>query len=127
MATALVEHEGKALTEEELELIDRYWRAANFLAVGQIYLLSNPLLREKLTMEHVKPRLLGHWGTTPGLNFLYLHLNRIIIDRDLNVLFVAGPGHGAPGVVASTWLERTYSEIYTDVSRDEAGMRRLFR
>src|ERR1700758_3960695 len=115
------------LNQEELERMNAYWRAANYLSVGQIYLKDNPLLEHPLTLDDVKPRLLGHWGTTPGLNFLYLHLNRIIIDRDLNVLFVAGPGHGAPGVVASTWLEGTYSEIYTDVSRDEAGMRRLFR
>ena len=107
--------------------MNAWWRAANYLSVGQIYLLDNPLLREPLRIEHVKPRLLGHWGTTPGLNFLYLHLNRIITERDLNVLFIAGPGHGAPGVVASTWLEGTYSEIYPDVSRDGEGMQQLFR
>jgi xylulose-5-phosphate/fructose-6-phosphate phosphoketolase len=110
-----------------LGLMNAWWRAANYLSVGQVYLLANPLLREPLAIEHVKPRLLGHWGTTPGLNFLYVHLNRIIRARDLNVLFIAGPGHGAPGVVANTWLEGVYSEIYPDVSQDEAGMCRLFR
>src|ERR1700753_920638 len=92
-----------ALSAEQLARMDRWWRAANYLSIGQIYLLQNPLLEEPLAMVHVKPRLLGHWGTTPGLNFLYLHLNRIIRARDLNVLFIAGPGHGAPGAVASTW------------------------
>jgi xylulose-5-phosphate/fructose-6-phosphate phosphoketolase len=117
----------KALTAALVERMNLWWRAANYLSVGQIYLLANPLLREPLTMEHVKPRLLGHWGTTPGLNFLYVHLNRIIAERDLNVLFIAGPGHGAPGVVASTWLEGTYSETYPNVSRDAEGMHHLFR
>src|SRR6185437_6950415 len=117
----------KPLDAEELRLMHAWWRAANYLSVGQIYLLANPLLREPLTPEHVKPRLLGHWGTTPGLNFIYVHLNRIIRQRDANVLFIAGPGHGAPGVVANTWLEGTYSELYPDVSRDAAGMYRLFR
>ncbi|MCS0504986.1 phosphoketolase family protein [Ancylobacter mangrovi] len=115
------------LTPELMSRMNAWWRAANFLSVGQIYLLDNPLLREKLAIEHVKPRLLGHWGTTPGLNFLYLHLNRVINDTGSNVLFIAGPGHGAPGVVASTYLEGTYSELYPDVSRDEEGIRRLFR
>ena len=104
-----------------------WWRAANYLSVAQIYLLDNPLLREPLRIEHVKPRLLGHWGTTPGLNFIYLHLNRIISTRNLDVLFIAGPGHGAPGVVASTYLEGTYSELYPDVSQDEEGLRRFVR
>lgn len=107
--------------------MNAWWRAANFLSVGQIYLLDNPLLREKLTLDHVKPRLLGHWGTTPGLNFIYVHLNRVIRDTGANVLFVAGPGHGAPGVVASTYLDGTYSELYPDISRDEEGLRKLFR
>jgi xylulose-5-phosphate/fructose-6-phosphate phosphoketolase len=107
--------------------MDRWWRAANYLSVGQVYLLDNPLLREKLRIEHVKPRLLGHWGTTPGLNFIYLHLNRIICAQRAQVLFVAGPGHGAPGIVASTWLEGTYSEVYPAVPRTEDGMRALFR
>ena len=115
------------LSQEMLGRMDRWWRAANYLSVGQIYLLDNPLLREPLRREHVKPRLLGHWGTTPGLNFLYAHLNRIIRERDADVLFIAGPGHGAPGVVASAWLDGTYSDIYPEVSRDAAGMRRLFR
>ena len=116
-----------ALTTGEAELIDRYWRAANFVSVGQIYLLDNPLLREPLAAEHMKPRLLGHWGTTPGLNFIYAHLNRIIQQRGANVLYVCGPGHGGPAMVANTWLEGTYSEVYPDVGADEEGMRRLFR
>ncbi len=107
--------------------LDAWWRAANYLSVGQVYLLDNPLLREPLRLEHVKPRLLGHWGTTPGLNFIYVHLNRAINAHDLDVLFIAGPGHGAPGVVANAWLEGTWSELYPEVSQDEAGMRRLFR
>ncbi|QFR33411.1 phosphoketolase [Ancylobacter sp. TS-1] len=107
--------------------MNAWWRAANFLSVGQIYLLDNPLLREKLTLDHVKPRLLGHWGTTPGLNFIYVHLNRVIRESGASVLFIAGPGHGAPGVVASTYLEGTYSELYPDISRDEEGLRKLFR
>ena len=115
------------LQADELRLLDAWWRAANYLSVGQVYLLANPLLREPLKIEHVKPRLLGHWGTTPGLNFVYVHLNRIIKEQELNILFIAGPGHGAPGVVANTWLEGTYSELYPDVSQDEAGMCRLFR
>tara|TARA_R100000322_G_scaffold66301_5_gene41601 strand:+ start:2606 stop:4933 length:2328 start_codon:yes stop_codon:yes gene_type:complete len=107
--------------------MDAWWRAANFLSVGQIYLLDNPLLRRPLKIEDVKPRLLGHWGTTPGLNFIYLHLNRVIRERDVDVLYVAGPGHGAPGVVASTYLDGTYSELYPEISRDEDGVRKLFR
>ncbi|MCT2584593.1 phosphoketolase family protein [Actinophytocola gossypii] len=110
-----------------LRLVDAYWRAANYLSVGQIYLLDNPLLREPLGVEHVKPRLLGHWGTTPGLNFVYAHLNRVIRERDLNVLYVTGPGHGGPGLLANTWLEGSYSRAYPEVSRDEEGMRELFR
>ncbi len=116
-----------ALSPEMMRLMQAWWRAANYLSVGQIYLLDNPLLREPLKLEHVKPRLLGHWGTTPGLNFIYVHLNRIIKAQDANVLFIAGPGHGAPGVVANCWLEGTYSEFYPGVSQDEDGMRRLFR
>jgi xylulose-5-phosphate/fructose-6-phosphate phosphoketolase len=115
------------LGEQELALIDAYWRAANYLSVGQIYLLDNPLLREPLRLEHVKPRLLGHWGTTPGLNLIYAHLNRVIRAHDRQVLYVTGPGHGGPGLVANTWLEGSYSEFYPAVSRDEEGMRRLFR
>ncbi len=115
------------LTADALAKIDAYWRAANYLSVGQIYLYDNPLLKVPLTLEHIKPRLLGHWGTTPGLNFIYAHLNRAIVAHDLSVLFVTGPGHGGPALVANTWLEGTYSEFYPDVTRDEAGMRRLFR
>jgi len=110
-----------------LEAMDRYWRAANYLSVGQIYLMENPLLRQPLRAEHVKPRLLGHWGTTPGLNFIYVHLNRIIRERGTDILYVCGPGHGGPGMVANTWLEGTYSEVYPQVSRDAEGMRRLFK
>ena len=115
------------ISDALLHKIDAYWRAANYLSVGQIYLLDNPLLREPLRKEHVKPRLLGHWGTTPGLNFIYAHLNRVIKDRDLDVLYVCGPGHGGPGVVANVYLEGTYSEVYPQVSRDAAGMKRLFK
>src|SRR4051794_20904395 len=115
------------LGPDGLRRIDDYWRAANYLSVGQIYLLENPLLREPLTPAQIKPRLLGHWGTTPGLNFIYAHLNRAIGAHDLNALYIAGPGHGGPGLVASTWLEGSYSEIYPNVSRDEEGMRQLFR
>ena len=114
------------LTEEVLTALHAWWRAANYLSVGQIYLMGNPLLREPLRPEHVKPRLLGHWGTTPGLNFVYAHLNRVIANRDLNAMYVMGPGHGGPGPVASAWLEGTYSEVYPEVSRDEVGMQRLF-
>ncbi|HVX79270.1 MAG TPA: phosphoketolase family protein [Bradyrhizobium sp.] len=113
--------------QTDLELLDRYWCAANYLSVGQIYLLDNPLLREKLRPDHIKPRLLGHWGTTPGLNFIYAHLNRVIRARDLNVIYVCGPGHGGPGMVANTYLEGTYTEIYPDISRDTDGLRKLFR
>ena len=116
-----------ALTPAALGLMDGWWRAANYLSVAQIYLLDNPLLREPLKIEHVKPRLLGHWGTTPGLNFIYLHLNRVIKTRDLDVLYIAGPGHGAPGVVASTYLEGTYTEVYPDISQDNEGLRRFVR
>ncbi len=117
----------EVLSSEELRRIDAYWRAANYLSVGQIYLLANPLLREPLTLEHVKPRLLGHWGTTPGLNFVYAHMNRVIKRDDLDAIFIAGPGHGGPGVVANTYLEGTYSEIYPEISQDEEGLRRLFK
>ncbi len=115
------------LTAAALASIDAWWRAANYLAVGQIYLLGNALLREPLTREHVKPRLLGHWGTTPGLNFLYAHLNRAIQERSLNTLFVAGPGHGGPGMVANAYLDGTYSEVYSDIPQTEAGVQKLFR
>src|SRR4051812_49489254 len=112
----------RPLAPDELRRIDAWWRAANYLSVGQIYLLDNPLLREPLRAEHVKPRLLGHWGTTPGLNFVYVHLNRVIRERDLDCINVAGPGHGGPGLVANTYLEGTYSEVYPDVSQDASGM-----
>jgi xylulose-5-phosphate/fructose-6-phosphate phosphoketolase len=115
------------LTKTELELVDAWWRAANYLSVGQIYLLDNPLLREPLRAEHVKPRLLGHFGTTPGLTLLWAHLNRLITARDLNAIFVTGPGHGGPGVVAASYLEGTYSELYPHVGQDEDGLRELFR
>jgi xylulose-5-phosphate/fructose-6-phosphate phosphoketolase len=114
------------LTDDQFAQVDAYWRAANYLSVGQIYLYDNPLLREPLTYDHIKPRLLGHWGTTPGLNFIYAHLNRIIRQRDLNMIFVTGPGHGGPALVANTWLEGTYTETYPDVTMDEEGMKKLF-
>ncbi len=113
--------------EDLLSRMDAYWRAANYLSVGQIYLMDNPLLKSSLVLEHVKPRLLGHWGTTPGLNFIYAHLNRAIVERDLSVVYIAGPGHGGPALVANTYLEGTYSEVYPHVSEDEEGMRRLFK
>src|SRR5688572_13969467 len=116
----------KALTPELLHKIDAYWRAANYLSVGQIYLYDNPLLKKPLAIEHVKPRLLGHWGTTPGLSFIYVHLNRIIKQYDLDMIYVTGPGHGGPALVANTYLEGTYSELYPDVSQDEFGMKKLF-
>jgi len=115
------------LSQEELRKLDAYWRAANYLSVGQIYLYANPLLREPLKLEHIKPRLLGHWGTTPGLNFIYVHFNRLIKKYDLNVIYIAGPGHGGPGVVANTYLEGTYSEFYPNITQDEEGMRKLFK
>ena len=117
----------KPLSEQELQRIDAYWRAANYLSVGQIYLLDNPLLKAPLTLDHVKPRLLGHWGTTPGLNFIYAHLNRVIKREDLSMIYLAGPGHGGPGLVANTYLEGTYSEFYPNISQDAGGMRKLFR
>jgi len=115
------------LSAEEVAAIDRYWRAANYLSVGQIYLLDNPLLEQPLSLEHIKPRLLGHWGTTPGLNFIYVHLNRVIKKYDLNMIYIAGPGHGGPGLVANTYLEGTYSEVYPNISRDVTGMQKLFK
>ncbi len=117
----------EALTTDELRRLDAWWRAANYLSVGQIYLLDNPLLREPLRLEHVKPRLLGHWGTSPGLNFVYVHANRAIRTHDLDAIYVIGPGHGGPAIVANAWLEGTYSEVYPEVSQDGDGMRRLFR
>src|ERR1035438_1446354 len=115
------------LSPELLQKMNAYWRAANYLSVGQIYLLDNPLLKKPLKLEHIKPRLLGHWGTTPGLNFIYVHMNRVIKERDLKAIFVTGPGHGGPGIVANTYLEGTYSEVYSAISQDEDGMQRLFK
>src|SRR5215469_13130644 len=117
----------QVLSAEELTSIDAYWRAANYLSVGQIYLLDNPLLREPLRPEHIKPRLLGHWGTTPGLNLLYVHTNRAIRARNLNAIYITGPGHGGPGLVANAYLEGTYSEVYSNIAANEDGMRALFR
>jgi xylulose-5-phosphate/fructose-6-phosphate phosphoketolase len=125
--TRVIPTTDEALSSEEIAQIEAYWRVANYLSVGQIYLLDNPLLREPLEPKHVKPRLLGHFGTTPGLNFLYVHLNRAIRERDLSVLYVTGPGHGGPGLVANAYLEGTYSEVYPHVGRDEEGLRELFR
>ncbi len=118
---------GEVLSEKELQQIDAYWRAANYLSVGQIYLLDNPLLKTPLTLDHIKPRLLGHWGTTPGLNFIYAHLNRVIKREDLEVIYIAGPGHGGPGLVANTYLEGTYSEVYPHIGKDAEGIKKLFK
>ncbi len=115
------------LSKKELEAINAYWRAANYLSIGQIYLYDNPLLKKPLKLEHIKPRLLGHWGTTPGLNFIYVHLNRVIRNQDLNMIYICGPGHGGPGMVANTYLEGAYSAIYSNISRDEEGMKKLFK
>jgi xylulose-5-phosphate/fructose-6-phosphate phosphoketolase len=117
----------KPLDAELLDKMDAYWRAANYLSVGQIYLYDNPLLKKPLSRAHIKPRLLGHWGTTPGLNFVYVHLNRVIKEHDLNVIYITGPGHGGPGLVANTYLEGTYSEFYPNISQDEEGMKKLFK
>src|SRR4051794_4037687 len=125
--TTMTTSDAEPLTPDELAGIDGWWRAANYLSLGQIYLLPNPLLREPLAPEHIKPRLLGHWGTTPGLNFVYAHLNRVIRRDALELLYVAGPGHGGPGMVANTWLEGTYSELYPGITADARGMAALFR
>ena len=117
----------KMLDDRMLGLVDAYWRASNYLTVGQIYLMANPLLREPLRPEHIKPRLLGHWGTSPGQNFVYVHLNRLIREHDANVIYISGPGHGGPSVMSHTYLEGTYSEIYPRISEDTEGMRLLFR
>ena len=114
------------LSDKEVAQIDAYWRAANYLSVGQIYLFDNPLLKVPLEKGHIKPRLLGHWGTTPGLNFIYAHLNRLIKERDLDMIYIAGPGHGGPGLVANAYLEGTYSEVYPNISQDEEGLKKLF-
>jgi phosphoketolase len=118
---------GTVISEEELRRLDAHWRAANYLTVGQIYLRDNPLLTKPLTPDHLKPRLLGHWGTSPGLNIVYTHLNRVIREHDEHVLFITGPGHGGPAILANVYLEGSYSEIYPDVSRDAEGMLRPFR
>src|SRR5213594_1991480 len=115
------------LPKKAIQLLDAYWRAANYLSVGQIYLLDNPLLEQPLKPEHLKPRLLGHWGTTPGLNFIYVHLNRLITEQDLNMIYIAGTGHGGPGIVANVYLEGTYSEVYPNVSQNTEGIKRLFK
>jgi len=117
----------KTLSQDHVRLMNAYWRAANYLSVGQIYLLDNPLLKEQLKSAHIKRRLLGHWGTTPGLNFIYLHLNRVITKQDLNMIYIAGPGHGGPGIVANVYLEGTYSEVYPNVSQNTEGIKRLFK
>src|SRR5438094_861286 len=127
MSGVLDKHELDVLSNQELLAMDAYWRAANYLSVGQIYLYDNPLLKKPLSKEHVKPRLLGHWGTTPGLNFLYVHLNRLIRKHDLNMIYITGPGHGGPALVANAYLEGTYSEVYPNISADEEGMKRLFK
>src|SRR5918996_831201 len=116
-----------ALSDDAAAALDAYWRAANYLTVGQIYLCDNALLREPLRPEHIKPRLLGHWGTSPGLSFVYAHLNRLIREQDANVIFLSGPGHGGPAILANVYLEGTYSEVYPEVTQDAAGVRRLFR
>ena len=117
----------QVLSADDLRKMNAYWRAANYLSVGQIYLMDNPLLKEPLTLQHIKPRLLGHWGTTPGLNFIYVHLNRLIKKYDLNMIYITGPGHGGPGLVANTYLEGTYSEVYPNIAQNAAGMQRLFK
>ncbi|MDX9801462.1 MAG: phosphoketolase family protein [Spirochaetia bacterium] len=117
----------KVISNEEIDKMIAYWNAANYLSVGQIYLMDNPLLKEPLKLDHIKPRLLGHWGTTPGLNFIYVHFNRLIKKYDLDMIYITGPGHGGPGLVANTYLEGTYSEVYPDISEDEEGMRKLFK
>src|SRR5690242_15445089 len=116
-----------SIDQQRLELMNRYWSAANYLTVGQIYLQANPLLREPLKPEHIKPRLLGHWGTSPGLSLIYVHINRLIKENDINAIYLAGPGHGGPAILANVYLEKTYSEIYPTITQDEAGMQRLFR
>src|SRR5664279_1651217 len=126
-AAAMAETSPGPLSADLLHKMNAYWRAANYLSVGQIYLKSNPLLETPLKLEHIKSRLLGHWGTTPGLNFLYVHLNRLIKDNDLNMIYVIGPGHGGPGIVAQTYLEGSYTERYPAVERDRSGLHRLFR
>src|SRR2546429_2124461 len=116
-----------SLDQAQLQLVHMYWNAANYLSIGQIYLQDNPLLKERLRPEHIKPRLLGHWGTSPGLSFIYIHLNRLIQQHDVNMIYLAGPGHGGPAIVANVYLEGTYTEIYPEITQDREGIRRLFR
>src|SRR6516162_988333 len=116
-----------SLEQSQLNLMHKYWNAANYLTIGQIYLRDNPLLREPLQPQHIKPRLLGHWGTSPGLSFIYVHLNRLIKEHDVDMISLAGPGHGGPAIVANVYLEGTYTEIYPEISQDSDGMRKLFR
>src|SRR6201985_2725507 len=125
MADDIASSTASPLSAEELRLINAWWRAANYLSVEPLYLLDNPLLQEPLTLKHIKPRLLGHWGTTPGLNLIYAHLNRVIRNRDLDMIYIAGPGHGGPGLVAGAYLDGTYTEVYPSVSQDTEGMRKL--
>src|SRR5256885_8217159 len=127
METKAASFERAVVSDHELELLDAYWRACNYMSVGMIYLRKNPLLRVPLAREHVKHRLLGHWGASPALSFVWAHLNRAIVAHDLDVVFVAGPGHGAPGVLGPTYLDGTYSEVYPDKSEDEDGLRRFFK
>ena len=127
MTTSNTTTMAEAPSQELLTRMDAYWRAANYVSVGQIYLYDNPLLKEPLRPEHIKPRLLGHWGTTPGQNFVYVHLNRVIREYDLNMIYISGPGHGGPAVVGNVYLEGTYSEVYPLVTQDEEGLRILFR
>ncbi len=122
-----MDFKGNPLSHDQLQKMNAYWRAANYLSVGQLYLCDNPLLREPLKQSHVKSMLLGHWGTTPGQNFIYVHLNRVIKKYDLDMFYISGPGHGGPALVGNTYLEGTYSEIYPDISQDEAGLKKLFK
>src|SRR3989449_5541178 len=125
--TAKAAESAQPLSPEELRKVHAYWRAANYISVGQIYLYANPLLREPLQLKHIKPRLLGHWGTTPGLNFVYVHLNRLVKEHNLDAIYIAGPGHGGPGLVANTYLEGTYTELYPNILQNEEGLQRLFK
>jgi xylulose-5-phosphate/fructose-6-phosphate phosphoketolase len=118
---------GKPLPSEMVRKMNAYWRAANYLSVGQLYLYNNPLLKKPLELTDVKPMVVGHWGTTPGQNFIYVHLNRVINKYDLNMIYIAGPGHGGPALVSNTYLEGSYSEVYPNISQDEDGMRKLFK
>ena len=127
MISEIIEANNKTLSSDVLQKIDAYWRAANYLSVGQIYLYDNALLKQPLTLAHIKPRLLGHWGTTPGLNFIYVHLNRIIKKYNLNIIYIAGPGHGGPGIVANVYLEGTYTKVYPTITENENGLNKLFK